>query len=314
MYKLAITILFGLALWACTKSPLSDIDIYDFRPESEIGVYDVSQKDCELMGYRQVIRSDSPIGCGRLKRVVFNFYPLLPNPTEKSNATSSNKGATSINQTSTIKTPEKGAIIVLDVVAAEVLDLFTELYQLHFPIESAIPIEYFTKKERLADDMNNTLAFDSRPITGGNKWSEHAYGVAIDINPLQNPYLHIDKHSKAVVIPKDATEGYLNRAKYRAGKPIRKGMSEDITTVFAKHGFAVWGGDWNAPIDYMHFQVGTRQFINRLVSLPVKEAKLLFNQYVSLLNQCFKENTLINNPTHLRKYCVDRVTPAFGSQ
>ncbi|MFA0811162.1 M15 family metallopeptidase [Microbulbifer epialgicus] len=321
IFKCTVVLIITLELYACSKNPLSDIDIDDFHPEPQIGVYNISQRECELMLYRKVIRSDSPIGCERLKKVVFNFYPLTGDQSNintdlghqnelKTNAVyMMNKPSDELNDAS--RPRPNGALIVLDVVADEVLSLFEELYQLKFPIKSAIPIEYFSKKERLTENMNNSLAFDSRPITDGDKWSEHAYGAAIDINPLQNPYFYIKKSSKAILIPQSATEGYLNRAKYRVGKPVRAGMSEKVTTVFAKHGFVVWGGDWNMPIDYMHFQIGSRQFIEQLVALPLKDAKALFNHFVIQVNQCFEEKADMNDIAHLRKYCVDRIFNAF---
>ncbi|QFT54909.1 M15 family metallopeptidase [Microbulbifer sp. THAF38] len=290
MFYFYIIVFATFGLFASAKDPLSHITEKDFRPESEAGIYDISEEECALMIYRKIIIKESPIGCERLKKVVFEFYPLTDEQPG---------GAGSEN---------KRALIVLDVVADSVLALFDELYRRQFPIKSAIPIEFFSMQERKTEDMNNSLAFDSRPITGESQWSEHAYGVAIDINPLQNPYLYIDQSSKAIVVPKDAKEGYLNRAKYRVGKPVRVGMSEDVTTVFAKHGFAVWGGDWNIPIDYMHFQVGSRQFIERLVALPIKEAGELFRRYVKQLNQCFQKKEPTDNVALLRKTCVELVS------
>ncbi|WP_226646454.1 M15 family metallopeptidase [Microbulbifer variabilis] len=293
MFYFYIIVLTAFGLVACTKNSLNHVTEEDFHPESEVGIYDISEDECALMIYRKIIIKDSPIGCERLKKVVFEFYPLAE---ERSSET---------------EAKNKGALIVLDVVADNVLALFNELYQRQFPIKSAIPIEYFSKKERKTEDMNNSLAFDSRPITDGSKWSEHAYGVAIDINPLQNPYLYIDQSSKAIVVPEDAKEGYLNRAKYRVGKPLRVGMSEDVATVFAKHGFAIWGGDWNIPIDYMHFQIGSRQFIEHLVALPLEEANALFRRYVKQLNQCFQKKGPTDNVALLRKSCVEQVSKAF---
>ncbi|WP_444886160.1 M15 family metallopeptidase [Microbulbifer sp. JMSA008] len=302
-------IIFALIVFvliACGKDSLRDITEQDFQPGAETGIFNVSQSECELMMYRKITTKESPVGCERLKKVVFDFYPL-PEDSDIASALNSEHGLKNKNDTNR----QKGAIIVLDVVADNVLALFGELYQRQFPIKSAIPIEYFSKKERKTEDMNNSLAFDSRPITDGSKWSEHAYGVAIDINPMQNPYLYIDKSSKPILIPKNTKEGYLNRAKYRAGKPVRAGMSEDVTSLFAMYGFAVWGGDWDVPIDYMHFQVGSRQFIEHLVALPIEQARLLFENYTSQLRQCFEHGKSISDVNFLRKYCVDKVSAAF---
>ncbi|MFA0791695.1 M15 family metallopeptidase [Microbulbifer echini] len=321
MLKSTVAALLILVIFACTKNPLSDISVDDFHPEAQVGIYTVSQSECALMRYRKIIKSDSPVGCERLRKVVFNFFPISSRLMRSTFALDSlyrsipppSSGIRQRAANNVVPHP-KGAVIVLDVVAGEVLNLFGELYRLKFPIKSAIPIEYFSQQERVTEDMNNTLAFDSRFITNETRWSEHAYGVAIDINPIQNPYLDIENTSRAEVIPRDATEGYLNRAKYRVGKPVRVGMTEDVALVFAKHGFAVWGGDWNTPIDYMHFQVGSRQFIDYLVALPLEGAKVLFRRYVSQLNQCLEMGGARNDAALLRKSCVEEVTAAFEPQ
>ncbi len=98
---------------------------------------------------------------------------------------------------------------------------------------------------------NNTSAFNCRATTGKpNEFSLHAYGVAIDINPLQNPYIGFSKENigEAFVLPKTATP-YVNRIVHAPGS------AESIVDIFAAHGFSEWGGHWVDRIDYQHFQV-----------------------------------------------------------
>jgi hypothetical protein len=83
----------------------------------------------------------------------------------------------------------------------------------------------------------------------------HSYGLAIDINPVQNPYLSIGENGIVKVHPSAGVE-FLNRSN------IRPGMLEPVIHIFEKYGFTVWGGKWNNPIDYHHFEVPRSQVVN----------------------------------------------------
>jgi hypothetical protein len=82
-------------------------------------------------------------------------------------------------------------------------------------------------------DQNNTSAFNHRKITGGGSVSLHGYGVAIDLNPEQNPCIR-QAGGKLTISPRSG-EKYLNR------KNLRPGMSEAVIEVFAEHGLSGWG-------------------------------------------------------------------------
>lgn len=299
----SVSVLFLIViLSSCSTRHSVDVSSKDFHAKSQAGIYLVSAQECELMMQRQVLHRQSPLKCERLKKVVFPFYPF---PTEFVNIMDSERDRPSSSM---------GALVVLDVVAEQVLSLFNTLYQFQFPLNQAIPIEYFSEQEKLKDNINNSYAFDSRLITRGTTWSEHAYGVAIDINPFQNPYLYVGGDSRALVIPKSAVSQYLNRAKYRPGKATRFGMAEEVVLEFAKHGFVNWGGDWDSPIDYMHFQVGSRDFIDKLTSLPFGRAKAWFSAYVAQMNTCLKTVKTtqgFSDQDLARKFCVEKVTTAF---
>lgn len=144
---------------------------------------------------------------------------------------------------------QTGKIIVLDKVAENVITIFKEIFSIKFPIYSIKTIDEFGGDDELAMQENNSSAFNFRPIAGTKTISMHSYGLAIDINPLQNPYLVIDEDSKDVTIHPKKGADYLNRSN------IRPGMVEQIVPILRKHGFTVWGGEWNTPIDYHHFQV-----------------------------------------------------------
>ena len=95
-------------------------------------------------------------------------------------------------------------------------------------------------------DADNTSAFNCRPVTGGTQFSEHAYGRAIDINPIENPYVYPD----GTTVHK-ASEPYLKRSDHRRGMAFRGGV---LVRAFADVGWG-WGGSWKPPsaVDLQHF-------------------------------------------------------------
>jgi hypothetical protein len=116
-------------------------------------------------------------------------------------------------------------------------------------------------------DANNTSAFNDRRVIGTESISMHAYGAAIDVNPVQNPaYDRVG--GVRTLVPKSG-------AAYAARKPRRLGMAESVMRIFAEHGFTVWGGRFRDP-DYQHFQVD-RALMPKLLRLPPAEARTMFN-------------------------------------
>jgi len=139
--------------------------------------------------------------------------------------------------------PHTGELLLHRDVADAVAGVFGELFAARFPIEDM----YVTPAAELdapdTGDGNATAAFVCRPTRGSARWSEHAYGRAVDINPFQNPYVR-----DGVVIPGLAST-YLDRDDVRPGMFVPGGGQIEA---FAAIGWA-WGGDWSNPIDYMHF-------------------------------------------------------------
>lgn len=161
-----------------------------------------------------------------------------------------------------------GHLVVMDVIAKDTLAVFKALYQRRFPFQSIRPSSDFEGDDAKSMAANNTSAFNCRPVTGGKRASLHAYGLAIDINTLQNPFIRKAKNKKTIVLPPKG-QAYLDRANQRPG------MAEPIVALFKTHGFAIWGGQWHNPIDYQHFQV-TRAFAQVLAQLPAQEAQVLY--------------------------------------
>ncbi|MCC4775872.1 M15 family metallopeptidase [Vibrio cyclitrophicus] len=226
----------------------------------------ISLWQCDMMKKNNVLSSDAPVGCERLSKVDFDFVNF--------------KGET-----------QQGNMIVLDVVAPAVEQIFSELKLRNFPLHSARLMREFRGDDNASMDANNSSAFNARPITGGGGWSKHAYGVAIDINPVQNPFLEFDSNGKITVKPSKSATSYVNRTRFRARDEIeRRGMAEEVVELFAHHGFMIWGGDWNSPIDTQHFEVGSRKFVTQLLDKPLPEAKVLFERYIESYRQCLNKN------------------------
>ncbi len=136
-----------------------------------------------------------------------------------------------------------GEMIVHRSVAEDVVWVFEQLYDARFPIEEMRVVAAGELDAPPTGDGNNTTAFVCRPITLSSSWSEHAYGLAVDINPFHNPYRRDD-----AVVPELAS-AYLDRDRDLPGM-IQPG--DVVTRAFADIGWG-WGGDWTTLDDWMHF-------------------------------------------------------------
>ena len=138
-----------------------------------------------------------------------------------------------------------GELIVHKKVAQEVRDIFKELLKAEFPIEKIRLIDEYDADDDLSMQDNNSSALNVRYITGSDGvFSKHSYGIAIDINPVQNPYVRGD-----TVLPPEG-EKYTDRSLDKKGM-IHTG--DACYNAFKNRGWT-WGGNWNSLQDYMHFE------------------------------------------------------------
>lgn len=145
-----------------------------------------------------------------------------------------------------------GEMIVSQDILEDVFAIFKELFQHKYQIQSMYLVDnYWTGDPDTTDsasiDVNNTSAFCFRMATGSGHLSNHAYGKAIDINPQQNPYV-----SYSTGEPKWAhsnADPYIDRT---TGLPHVITHDDLAFKLFKERGFR-WGGDWNNPKDYQHF-------------------------------------------------------------
>ena len=137
----------------------------------------------------------------------------------------------------------QGRMVVNQAITQDVLDTFETIYDAGFPIEHLDTRELYPPGQRLDKLRNVTTSFNCRTIKGSDTWSQHAYGLAIDINPTQNPWVKDGK-----VIPK-VGEDYVDRTQDLPGM-IKK--SGPVVDAFDALGWG-WGGRWHSLKDYMHF-------------------------------------------------------------
>jgi cell wall-associated NlpC family hydrolase len=139
-----------------------------------------------------------------------------------------------------------GEIVVHKNVAKEIVEIFKELFNLKYPIEKMVLVDNYQADDNLSCYDNNTSAFCSRQAFGKNEWSYHSYGLAIDINPLLNPY-----HRENTVIPENG-KAFLDRNLDCIGLITE---NDPCYKAFKSRGWK-WAGNWEKErgyVDYQHF-------------------------------------------------------------
>lgn len=142
----------------------------------------------------------------------------------------------------------EGEIICNKLISDRMISVFKVLYNKRYQIESIRLIDDFNGSDEDSMRANNTSAFNYREITNGGRLSYHALGLAIDINPLYNPYVK-DIEGKRIILPSESFQ-YVDRAK-RFPHKITHNDSSYLS--FREYGFS-WGGDWESLKDYQHFE------------------------------------------------------------
>ena len=143
-----------------------------------------------------------------------------------------------------------GELVMNKIVADTVCDIFRQLYKNHFPIESMLLVDDFDASDEDSIMHNNTSAFNFRTVDNTDQISNHAYGLAIDINPYYNVY-YIP--SENYIFPEEDGWKYLDR---EADFPYKVAPGDLCYQLFTDAGFE-WGGWWTYNTDYQHFQYVT---------------------------------------------------------
>ena len=137
-----------------------------------------------------------------------------------------------------------GELIVNRSVAKAVVGVFRALYFARYPIRRMVPVDVYGGDDFRSIEHDNTSSFNCRNATGSSNWSEHAYGLAIDLDPIENPYLSNGRSSHR------KSARYLNRSKHLPGT-IHGG--DVVVRAFESIGWG-WGGYWTGSVqDLQHF-------------------------------------------------------------
>lgn len=142
----------------------------------------------------------------------------------------------------------QGELIVHADHAEAVGGVFAALFEAGFPIHSMRPVADFGADDDASMAANNSSGFNCRSVAGTDRWSEHAFGTAIDLNPLVNPYV------RGSQVDPPGGAAFTDRTVDVPGMIVDDDL---VVTAFARIGW-VWGGDWSSARDYQHFSASGR--------------------------------------------------------
>jgi D-alanyl-D-alanine carboxypeptidase len=138
----------------------------------------------------------------------------------------------------------RGELIVHRDHARRILVVLGKLFEARYPIQRLRLVDAYRADDDRSMAANNTSGFNCRRVSGSSRWSEHAFGRAIDLNPLRNPYV-----TRGGRVSPPAGRPYANRARRAAGM-VHSG--DAVVRAFAAAGWR-WGGYWSGSRDYQHF-------------------------------------------------------------
>lgn len=144
--------------------------------------------------------------------------------------------------------PRDGQLVVNRDAVRPIVRVMHVLYDARFPIRQMVLVDRYGADDDRSMAADNTSAFNCRPVEGTTRWSQHAYGRAIDINPVENPYVLGDHVSPP------SGRRFADRSKHAMGM-IHAG--DAVVRAFASVGWR-WGGYWASPKDYQHFSASGR--------------------------------------------------------
>lgn len=138
----------------------------------------------------------------------------------------------------------EGKLVVHKDAVDAIVDVLHSMYRRGFKIHRMHLVDRYGASDHRSMRADNTSAFNCRNVAGTDSWSQHAYGRAIDVNPVENPYVASD----GSVSPKRG-ERYADRSKHHKGMIHSGGAT---VRAFERQGWG-WGGNWSSAKDYQHF-------------------------------------------------------------
>jgi len=142
-----------------------------------------------------------------------------------------------------------GRLVVNASVTGKLILVFGKLFAMRYPIRAMVPVDAYHGSDYASIQADNTSAFNCRDATGSSSWSEHAYGLAVDLDPCENPYVYADGHEAHKRCRK-----YVDRSLHDPGIIHAGGK---VVRAFASVGWG-WGGTWPGARDYQHFSANGR--------------------------------------------------------
>ncbi|MEV5573537.1 M15 family metallopeptidase [Spirillospora sp. NPDC052269] len=142
-----------------------------------------------------------------------------------------------------------GKLVVNASAANKLTGVFRQLFQNKYPIHKMVPVDAYKGSDFDSIEDDNTSAFNCRNATGSGSWSQHAYGLAVDLNTCENPYVHANGHIEHPRCVKFGDRSRRDPGMIHAG--------DSTVKAFASIGWG-WGGSWAGTRDYQHFSSNGR--------------------------------------------------------
>ena len=142
----------------------------------------------------------------------------------------------------------EGEMVCNEIIADKLIDIFRKLYEADYPIERMSLVDDYDADDDASMLDNNTSCFNFRYVSGTNSISKHGLGLAVDLNPFYNPYIHVLDGVK--LIEPEGSEPYADRSldfDYKIDE-------DDLAYRLFKEAGFTWGGSWKNSKDYQHFQ------------------------------------------------------------
>jgi hypothetical protein len=143
----------------------------------------------------------------------------------------------------------RGRVVVNAAVTGKLILVFRKLFAMRYPIRRMVPVDAYHGSDYASIREDNTSSFNCRDATGSSSWSEHAYGLAVDLNPCENPYVYADGHEAHPRCRKYVDRNLRDPGIIHAG--------DQVVRAFASVGWG-WGGIWQGDRDYQHFSANGR--------------------------------------------------------
>ncbi|MCR5590375.1 MAG: M15 family metallopeptidase [Lachnospiraceae bacterium] len=142
----------------------------------------------------------------------------------------------------------EGEMVCNVIIADKLIRIFRQLYENDYPIERMTLIDDYDADDEMSMRDNNTSCFNFRLVSGTNNISKHGLGLAVDLNPFYNPYIHVI--DGVTLTEPEGSDPYADRS---ADFDYKIDKDDLAYRLFTEEGFT-WGGSWKNSKDYQHFQ------------------------------------------------------------